>query len=87
MGRFIQELEANTGLVECLNHSDSTCAFAGNCGASDIFQEAEKVFFAYLEGLTLAEAISRKPCILQIVERMNALAVDAGEPDVIAKMA
>jgi len=87
LGRFIQELEANTGLVECLSHSDSTCAFAGNCGASDIFHEAEKVFFAYLEGFTLAEVISRKPCILQTVERMNALAITADELDVIAKTA
>lgn len=87
LGRMIQELEANSGLVECLSRSDSQCAFAGNCGVSEIFKEAEKVFFAYLEGFTLAEAMSRKPCILQAVERMNAFVADADFTEVTAKRA
>lgn len=68
---MMQELEANTGLVECLSETNSCCAFSGKCGVSDIFNEAEKIFFAYLEGFTVADAIERKPCILRVVERMN----------------
>ena len=71
LGQMMQELEANTGLVECLSETNSCCAFSGKCGVSDIFKEAEKIFFAYLEGFTVAEAIERKPCILQAVEMMN----------------
>lgn len=71
LGQMMQELEANTGLVECLSETNSCCAFSGKCGVSDIFKEAEKIFFAYLEGFTVADAIERKPCILQVVERMN----------------
>lgn len=71
LGQMMQELEANMGLVECLSETISCCAFSGKCGVSDIFKEAEKIFFAYLEGFTVAEAIERKPCILQAVEMMN----------------
>ena len=71
LGQMMQELEANTGLVECLSETNSCCAFSGKCGVSDIFKEAEKIFFAYLEGFIVADAIERKPCILQVVERMN----------------
>ena len=71
LGQMMQELEANTGLVECLSETNSCCAFSGKCGVSDIFKEAEKIFFAYLEGFTVADAIEQKPCILQVVERMN----------------
>lgn len=71
LGQMMQELEANTGLVECLSETNSCCAFSVKCGVSDIFKEAEKIFFAYLEGFTVADAIERKPCILQVVERMN----------------
>ena len=71
LGQMMQELEANTGLVECLSETNSCCVFSGKCGVSDIFKEAEKIFFAYLEGFTVADAIERKPCILQVVERMN----------------
>lgn len=71
LGQMMQKLEANTGLVECLSETNSCCAFSGKCGVSDIFKEAEKIFFAYLEGFTVADAIERKPCILQVVERMN----------------
>ena len=71
LGQMMQELEANTGLVECLIETNSCCAFSGKCGVSDIFKEAEKIFFAYLEGFTVADAIEQKPCILQVVERMN----------------
>ena len=71
LGQMMQKLEANTGLVECLSETNSCCAFSVKCGVSDIFKEAEKIFFAYLEGFTVADAIERKPCILQVVERMN----------------
>jgi Rrf2 family nitric oxide-sensitive transcriptional repressor len=54
-------------IVECFEPASNRCAIAGGCGLRPILKEALEAYFAVLDRYSLADAIRRKPLLIQLL--------------------
>ena len=67
IGEVLRKSEAGSGLVECMRGEPIHCVLAPVCGLNPIFAEANEAFFQTLDKRTLADALSRRKEVEQIL--------------------
>ena len=58
LGELLRATETGTPLVECFDPVHNRCVLAGGCRLQSILHEANRAFFAVLEGYTLEDLIA-----------------------------
>ena len=59
VGDVVREVELHFHWVECFDEENGTCPIRGVCGLEDILREAQDAFFETLDGVTVADCMSR----------------------------
>ncbi len=77
LGALVRRSE-NHDLLECFDRKASTCALTGHCRVERALREAREAFFAVLDRHTLADLVSNKPQLLQLIVRARRKAVGEG---------
>ena len=68
LGALVRRSE-NHDLLECFDRKTSQCALTGFCRVERALREAREAFFAALDRYTLADLVSNRPQLLQLIAR------------------
>ena len=60
IGQVVRDMEAELGVVECLQQDGGHCVVAPACRLKSILQDATDKFLAELDGYTLAEVLTAR---------------------------
>jgi Rrf2 family transcriptional regulator, nitric oxide-sensitive transcriptional repressor len=67
VGEVVGQVES-FGLVECLSEREGECIIDGSCRLKSTLAEAKRVFLEELDKLTLADLITPRKALLNILE-------------------
>lgn len=60
IGEVVRNTESDFFMAECFDHADTCCAYAPACALKGVLSAATAAYLAVLDGVTLADLISKK---------------------------
>ncbi|HVJ89235.1 MAG TPA: Rrf2 family transcriptional regulator [Labilithrix sp.] len=67
VGDVVRLFERDKGLVECFRASESSCKITPVCRLRRALEQAEKAFYAELDGWTLADLVENRPQLVRLL--------------------
>lgn len=71
IGDLVEKAEAGSALVECMKPSGGACCIAPSCGLTRAIAEAQMAFMATLRGYTLADIITKRSALQELLRNME----------------
>lgn len=67
LGTVVRQTEPHFYLVECFNPATNRCPITPACGLAEVLREAQEAFFAVLDRYTVADIVTRKRELAQLL--------------------
>jgi Rrf2 family transcriptional regulator, nitric oxide-sensitive transcriptional repressor len=68
IGAIVREIEADTALVECFDPAQNACRITEACALRHALAEAQRAFFAVLDGYRLSDLLRPKAKLARLLE-------------------
>ncbi|MET0340241.1 MAG: Rrf2 family transcriptional regulator [Polyangiales bacterium] len=71
IGALVRETEPHAGVLECFEPEVDTCKLSASCMLKRALAEATRAFFDVLDGYTLADLLSNRDQLVQLLPRVG----------------